>query len=435
MNRKNLVPLLATLIMLGPGSVYGFSLFSAPFEAAFGWKSSQVTWVFALAIFFLGIGAVIGGALTDRFGSRFVAWAGTLLWAIGNIVTGHFAPQGLVWLMAGYGVIGGIGVGMVYVACVSFVIRWYPNRRGFAAGFATLGFGLGAVVYNVTIRSLRDYNQIAASASNFREQQAAAFAAHAPFYAHVYALPIPQVESLMLIFTQSGIAFAAIGTLCLFLVPPRAGEVADEALPELSPAAVLATPQFYVLWVMLFLNVVAGIIVLGNGVAIMQELTGLPGATVAIWFGVLSLFNAMGRVLFGTLSDRYGRRVPFALVFLLQAVAFFTLAAAHEIRAVGLILGIVLLCYGGGFAIMAAAVSDYFGLRSFSSNFGMLLTSWGCAGLVGTWFSSAVKDLTGSYSSALQPAALMLIIAVIFPLILEAPSEAEAHPAEAVPAG
>lgn len=434
MNRKNLVPLLATLIMLGPGSVYGFSLFSAPLEAAFGWKSSQVTWAFALAIFFLGIGAVIGGALTDRFNSRYVAWAGTLLWAAGNIITGTYAQQGLMWLMLGYGVVGGIGVGMVYVACVSFVIRWYPNRRGFAAGFATLGFGLGAVVYNIAIRSLRDYNQIAQSASNFREQQAAAFAAHAPFYAHAYALPLAQVETLKVIFIQSGIAFAVIGTLfSFFLIAPKAGEVSVEDLPEIAPAEMLAQPQFYVLWVMLFLNVVAGIIVLGNGVSIMQELTGLPGAQIAIWFGVLSLFNAMGRVFFGTLSDRYGRRLPFAVVFVLQAIAFFTLAAAHDIRSVGVILGVVLLCYGGGFAIAAAAASDYFGLRWFSSNFGMLLTSWGCAGLVGTWFSSAVKDLTGSYSAALQPAALMLIIAVIFPLILEPPRASESQPREAVP--
>jgi MFS family permease len=426
--------MIATLVMLGPGAVYAFSLFSAPLVAAFGWKNAQVTWVFALAIFFLGIGAVAGGFLTDRFGSRAVAWAGILLWGAGNIITGQFAPQGIIWLMLGYGIIGGFGVGMVYVACVSFVIRWYPNRRGFGAGFAILGFGLGAVVYNVAIRSLRDYNDIAASASNFQAQQSLAAAAHAPFYAHVYALPIAQVQNLMQIFIQSGIAFAALGSFfAFFLIPPKTDEAIAQPPPDYTPAEMLATPQFYILWVMLFLNVVAGIIVIGNGVAIMQEITSLPGSVIALWFGVLSLFNGMGRVLWGTLSDRYGRRVPFALVFIFQAISFFALASVHEVRAVGLILGVVLLCYGGGFAIMAAAVSDYFGLRSFGSNFGILLTAWSCAGLVGNWFSSSVKELAGNYSSALQPAALMLIIAVIFPLILEPPGSPEPASAEPLP--
>jgi MFS family permease len=236
------------------------------------------------------------------------------------------------------------------------------------------------------------------------------------------------VLAIMNVFLFSGIAFAALAGICAALLknpptglPDSAGAASPEAVACTTPE-MLRTPQFYLLWLMLFLNVTAGILVISNAVPIMQELTSLTPAMVAATYGVVALFNALGRFFWGAVSDRIGCTRTFGLIFGIQVVVFGTLGGLHSLFAVAAAYAIVLLCFGGGFGTMPSLVANYFGARHIGTNYGAILTAWGVAGVAGPLLAAHVKDATGSYAGALFPVACMLLAAVLLPLILRKPT-------------
>jgi len=428
MSHRWWIALAGIMVMLGPGAVYSYSLFTQPLQASFGWTTTQATWAFALANFFLGLGAVVGGILAYRVGTRSIALVGVALWGLGNVLAGYgTAAFGAQWLWWTYGVIGGLGCGMAYIACVTSVIKWFPEKRGFGGGLIIMGFGLGAPIYSLIVRSLPGFAALAKSAAAFVSARSLAESAQTTFNAAQYALKPDVVASLMNLFTYSGIAFVALGGVFAFALrePPRGftahGFPSNDDELSYTTTEMLGTPQFYLLWVMLFLNVTAGIIVISNATGIMQELTGVAAPVVIATYAYLAFFNGFGRLFWGWLSDRIGRRLAYTLIFGIQVISFFFLGELHTLAAVAVVYAIVLLCYGGGFGVMPAFNADFFGTKHFGANYGLTITAWGCAGLVGPAFVSTVKDLTGSYAGALLPVAIMLLVAIIFPLISDRP--------------
>jgi len=407
------------LVMVGPGALYSFSLFSQPLIASFHWSLVNTTTAFALANFFLGVGAFVGGRWQDRVGPRLVAITGCLLWGIGNMLTGLTASMGYGAVWVCYGVIGGLGCGMAYIAALCAVIKWFPERRGFGGGLIIGGFGLGAFFYNLMLKGLTPYPRIAKEAAAYVAARAAATANHAGFDQARFTLPSHDITSLLSLFVISGAIFLIFGGLIAVLLqnPPADIVASGERGPQFNTRQMLASPQFYILWAMLFLNVTAGIIIISNAVPIMTELTGASAAVVAGLYASLSLFNGFGRVFWGWLSDRIGRRYAFAGIFGIQVLVFFVMGSITSLPLLCVAFAIVLLCYGGGFGTMPAYNADYFGMRHYGSNYGLNLTAWGCAGLAGPWFAATVQHITGSYAGALQPAAIMLSVAIIFPLI------------------
>jgi MFS family permease len=186
------------------------------------------------------------------------------------------------------------------------------------------------------------------------------------------------------------------------------------------------TPQFYSLWLMLFLNVTAGILVISNAVPIIAELTKAAPTTAAALYGILAVFNGLGRFFWGAVSDRIGRNWAYVLIYGIQAVIFFVLANTHTLTAVGALFAIVLLCYGGGFGTMPSFTADYFGTRYMGLIYGWILLAWGVAGVVGPIFAAWVKDRTGSFSGALPVVAIMLLAAAVLPMITRRPRPASA---------
>jgi nitrate/nitrite transporter NarK len=261
----------------------------------------------------------------------------------------------------------------------------------------------------------------------------------------------------MTTFVVSGIVFAIVGGLCALFVrnPPTAVPVepAKENGPNLTPPApdaprsgpdaggrVLAyadaktlasrdfTPmeaartfQFYALWLMLFLNVTAGILFISNAVPIIRELTGVTPAKAASIYGFLALFNGLGRFFWGAVSDRIGRNWSYVLIYGTQVAIFATVGHFHSIAAVSILFAIVLMDYGGGFGTMPSMTADYFGTRFMGLIYGWILLAWGVGGVVGPIFVARVKDNTSSYSGALPVIAVILLAAIVLPAITRRP--------------
>jgi MFS transporter, OFA family, oxalate/formate antiporter len=426
--RRWVVGIAGMVVMMSLGTIYSWSLFTQPLIASFGWSNTETTWAFALAIFFLGLGALAGGRAQDRVGPRRVAFTGVALWGIGNILAGIGTPYlGASWMYASYGVIGGFGVGMGYIAPVTVITKWFPDRRGLGTGMVVMGFGLGTVLYNFIVKSIPSFSGAAAAAADYAAARAQA--GHPGFDSIPNLLPLSHMQAVMDVFMLSGVVFLAIGCSCAYFLdnPPRAfvAPAPIHSTPadarSFTTQQMLRTPQFYALWLILFLNVTAGILVISNAVPIMQEMTGLTPKVVAAVYGGIALFNALGRFFWGTVSDRIGRNGAYALIFVIQACVFFAMDGIHGLLPVALAYAVILFCYGGGFGIMPSFNADYFGTRHMGANYGALLTAWSMAGMVGPLLAAQVKDLTGSFSGALPIIAVMLLIATTLPLITRKP--------------
>ncbi len=434
MRNRWLIAVAGTISMMCLGTVYSWSIFTQPLIASFGWSNTTTTWAFAFAILFLGIGCVVGGRWQDRVGPRRVAVIGVILWGVGNVLAGlgtrSFGPW---WIYLTYGVIGGLGNGIGYVTPVATVTKWFPDKRGVGTGMVVMGFGLGAFFYNNIVKLVPPFADAARQAGAFLAAQAAAQSSHVPFDAARFAMRPEQVGALMNVFLVSGLVFLVLGGIAAsFLVnPPEgySGARASVAAPQRSytPSEMVRTPQFYALWLMLFLNVTAGILFISNAVPIMRELTGIaPSAALAI-YGAIAVFNGLGRFFWGSLSDRIGRNAAYVFIYGLQVVIFLAVAHLHSVAGVTALFAVVLLCYGGGFGTMPSFTADYFGTKYMGFNYGWILLAWGVAGIVGPIFVAYVKDHTGSFSGALAYVAVMLLFATILPIVTRPPGEHTGH--------
>ncbi len=303
-----------------------------------------------------------------------------------------------------------------------------------------MGFGLGAFFYGFILKAIPGFVAASKHAGAFADARAAAIKAGTPFDPTQFALTPADVSAIMTIFIASGIVYAIVGGLAASLLrnPPAGYTVAGATAAarasdahSFTPTEVLRTPQLYLLWLMLFVNVVAGILIVSNAVPIIRELISkgvtdpdavkaLTGTAISA-YAFVAVFNGLGRFFWGAVSDRLGRNNAYALIYGSQVIVFFLLPGLHSIPAVLIAFAIILACYGGGFAVMPSFNADYFGTKFLGQNYGYILTAWGLGGLVGPYIAGAVKDATGSFSGALMPMAIMLLIAIVLPFITKKP--------------
>ncbi|HYG69867.1 MAG TPA: OFA family MFS transporter [Anaeromyxobacteraceae bacterium] len=421
MNRW-LIALAGTVLMVCLGTVYSWSTFTQPLIGAFGWSNTTTTAAFALAILFLGFGAIAGGRWQDRAGPRKVAITGAALWGLGNVLAGLGTQRfGAPWLYATYGVIGGFGLGLGYLTPVAAVTKWFPDKRGFASGMVVMGFGLGAFFYNNVL------NAIPAFANASREAARAV--------AGQGNMSSGAVDALTDVFLWSGIVLGVVGALCAAALRNPSAQTAAAAKPaptaaarDYAPREAMRTPQFWALWAMLFLNVTAGILFISNAVPIMRELTRASPAAAAGVYGVIAVFNGLGRFFWGAVSDRIGRNAAYLLIYGIQVVIFFVVGGLSSLAAVATLFAVVLACYGGGFGTMPSFVADYFGTKHYGTNYGWILLAWGVGGVVGPIFVGVVRDATGAFTGALPVIAIMLLLAMILPVVTRKPGVAHEGP-------
>jgi OFA family oxalate/formate antiporter-like MFS transporter len=384
------------VLQLCLGTVYAWSFFQSKIVLAFGWSNSVTALAFSIAIFMLGLAAAAGGVLLPKVGPRRLALAGATLYGVGNAVSAAgLASNSVVLFLVGYGVVGGAGLGLGYVTPVATAAKWFPDKRGLVTGMVVMGFGLGALLMSKVL------------ASAFLGAFMPADLASADVAA-AYRSALPRV------FLAAGIVLGVVGACAAMLlreplagyappgyVPPAHERGVGGELPSRTGVACVLSGRFALMWIVLFCNVAAGIMFIAFQAPLVEELLAAarPGMSVAalaaagaMLVGASALFNGLGRLFWGGLSDRLGRANVFRLILATQIVAFAILLHVRDPWVFGALVCYVLLCYGGGFGTAPALVADTFGAKMMPVVYGVLLTAWSAAGLVGPQLVAYFKD-------------------------------------------
>jgi len=378
-----LVPPSALAIHLAIGQVYAFSVFKNPLLAYdHSWDLKAVGYIFSIAIAFLGISAALFGAWLEKAGPRRAMFYAAICFSSGFFLAAlGTSLHSLALIYLGYGVVGGMGLGLGYISPVSTLIKWFPDRPGLATGLAIMGFGGGAMIGGPLAIQLM---------------------------AHFKAAGQPSIPFTFMTMGAAYFVFMMFGVF-MIRVPregwkPEGWSGANKASALISThnvavSAAWKTAQFALLWIILFCNVTAGIGILEQASPMIQDFfKGHIDAVAAGGFvGLLSIFNMGGRFFWASMSDFFGRKVTYFIFFTLGPILFFVLPLTRgdHLNSVPLFVGISLLIlsmYGGGFATIPAYLKDLFGGYNVSAIHGRLLTAWSTAGIVGPLIVNGILD-------------------------------------------
>ena len=419
-----LVPPAALAIHLSIGQVYAFSVFKLPLTQVLGvtapeprdWTQSQLFWIFSIAIAVLGLSAAVFGRWVEESGPRKAMLLSALCFGSGFFISALGVHLHQLWLLyLGYGVVGGVGLGTGYISPVSTLIKWFPDRPGMATGLAIMGFGGGAMIGAPLANRLM---------------------AH---YANAHSVGVTAtfltMGALYLVFMMFGVFTVRI---------PRPGwKPAGWTQPARTSAMITThdvdvanaqhTPQFRLLWLVLCLNVTAGIGLLEQASPMIQEMfRGRVDKIAAGGFvGLLSLFNMGGRFFWSSASDYIGRRGTYMVFFLLGAVLYVavTFTGRSHLDSVALFVAtsaVIISMYGGGFATIPAYLRDMFGTMHVSAIHGRVLTAWSVAGVLGPLLVNYLREYqirhgvapANAYSTVLYIMAGLLLVGFVCDLLV-----------------
>ncbi|WP_226035899.1 L-lactate MFS transporter [Aquibacillus saliphilus] len=379
-------------IHISIGSVYAWSNFTTPLIEEFGWSSREVQFTFSVAILFLGLSAAFLGHFVEKYGPRKAGLLAAAFFGIGIFGSGFAVAIGsLPLLYIFYGVLGGIGLGVGYIAPVSTLVKWFPDRRGLATGLAIMGFGFAAAISSPIMDALINSVGIANT-----------------FYIlGISYFVVMTVSSLYL--EKPPVDWAPEG----FKEKVASGKTKiKEDLAQLTANESIKTKRFYFLWLMLFINVTCGIAVISAMKPLAVESIGISTTEAAALVGALGIANGLGRLIWATVSDYIGRVTTYMLFFIIQIPIFFILPSVTSQIIFSVLVVLIYACYGGGFSTIPAFIGDVFGTKQLGAIHGYILTAWAAAGLVGPMFAAWIKDTTGGYQASLTFFACLFILAL-----------------------
>jgi OFA family oxalate/formate antiporter-like MFS transporter len=393
----------AVVMQVCLGAVYAWSVFVKPLVNAQHWTLTQVSLAFTINVFFIGVGTVIGGLWMDNAGPRKVATVAGIIYGAGYILASVAASQhSLTMLYLSYGVLAGTGGGMAYICPVTTVAKWFPDKRGVMTGLAVAGYGAGALLMG----------PVAAR--------------------RIVSSGIP---ATFLVFGIGYLIFVVLSAQ-LFANPPAdwkpegwvpTGKVAQAATKEsYTVKEATRTWQFFLLWGMLFLNVLAGIMIISQASPLAQQQIHLTAVAAGVMVGLLGIFNAAGRFFWAWLSDLIGRSRVYLLLYVIQAVVFVSLPRISTQTVFFMALAAIYLCYGGGFGTMPSFTADYFGSKYMGGIYGWILLAWGVGGVVSPLMIARLRQVTGQYTTAIYIIAAVMAVSTILPLIARAPAKGAA---------
>ena len=393
-SKRWLIAIAAIVMQLCLGTVYAWSVFKKPFMTAHGWGETETQVTFMICIGMIGIAAAFGGTLVDKKGPKFVATIGGILFGIGTLLAGLADQIGSIWLLyLGFGFIAGLGNGFGYITPIATLIRWFPDKRGLVTGLAVMGFGGGA------------------------------------FFMGKIAPPMVISMGVAQTFYIWGVIFLVLVTASaqLFKNPPK-GWLPEGFTPKATGVSAaqsftfdeaVKTPQWWMLWTMLFLNVSAGLGLISQLSPMAQDVIKktdplIAGAALALAGGSIlayaSIFNGLGRLLWAWTSDAIGRKNVFIIMFITQAVLYVLLPQIDNKLIFTVVACYLLACYGGGFATMPAFAADSFGPGYIGKVYGIMLTAWGAAGIVGPLVFAQIKGIAVYVAAGLLVAGFLIAL-------------------------
>ncbi|QOV34307.1 OFA family MFS transporter [Streptomyces ferrugineus] len=394
-----LVPPAALSVHLSIGQAYAWSVFKPPLESALGLSGTQSALPFQLGIVMLGLSAAFGGTLVERNGPRWAMTVALICFSSGFLLSALGAATEQYWLIVfGYGFVGGIGLGIGYISPVSTLIKWFPDRPGMATGIAIMGFGGGALI-----------------ASPWSAQMLESFGSDS--------------SGIAMAFLVHGLSYAVFMLLGVLLVrvPRTEKPVGDgpSALdgPQVSARNAVRTPQFWCLWVVLCMNVTAGIGILEKAAPMITDFfantsTTVSASAAAGFVALLSAANMAGRIAWSSTSDLIGRKNIYRVYLGVGALMYGLIALAGDSSKPLFILCalVILSFYGGGFATIPAYLKDLFGTYQVGAIHGRLLTAWSTAGVLGplivNWIADRQEE-AGKDGSSLYTLSLFIMIGLL----------------------
>lgn len=402
MRNRWFIALAAIGLHISIGSVYAWSVLTRPIMADMGFTLSQTTWTFSLAILMLGLSAGFLGSFAEKIGPKKSGLLAILFWVTGLLGTAYaLSIHNLTLLYLFYGIIGGIGLGIGYITPVSTLVKYFPNRPGFATGLAIMGFGFASLIAGPLMQYL-----------------------------------VAQV-GLVDTFIILGVIYLVImGASSLYLKAPQPKHptrtTKDKSAMYVHTHGILAndamkTWQFGALWWVFFINITCGIGLLSLASPMAQEAIGMTPTAAASLVGIIGIFNGGGRIAWSTISDYLGRAQTYILFFIIEIVAFYLLAQTNSALTFQILILLIITCYGGGFSCMPAYLADLYGIRQLSTIHGRILTAWGLAGIAGPMLVSYFHEAGYGYTTALECFAALFVLNTIIAIVLKLYGKRELH--------
>jgi OFA family oxalate/formate antiporter-like MFS transporter len=379
--------LLASMIInMCIGSAYAWSVFQNPLIARFGWSTADTSLAFTLSLSLVPFAMIGAGRLQDKYGPKFVTFFGGLVFGIGIFLTSRITS--LTGLYLTYGLLGGLGIGMVYACMVGNTMKWFPDKRGLAGGLIAMGFGLGAIVF-------------------------------APL-----GVTLIERYDVLTTFAIFGVLFSSIIMIAsLFLsapsVLPNSNLSTTHQVSGLNSKEMMTKFRFYILWILYSIGCIGGLMIIGHASPIVQQKVGLSSQEAAFIVSFLGLSNSFGRVFWGSLSDRFGRMLTLTTTYVVSALCLLALSLTSSLVVVVIAIGGIALCFGGYLGIMPSVCADTFGAKHIGINYGILFTAYGFAAFVGPRLASWIRDVNlGSYDFAFTLVMLMNLVGIVIAGVL-----------------
>ena len=394
MKNRWLIALSAVGIHICIGSVYAWSVLTKPIMEQMGFSLQETTWTFSLAILFLGLSAGFMGTFVEKYGPRISGFTSTAFFGIGMFGTAlALYLHSLPLLYICYGVIGGIGLGIGYITPVSTLVKYFPEKRGFATGLAIMGFGFASLIAGPLMQMLT-----------------VSFGLVTNFLI---------LGCVYVIIMSASSAYLAPPMQTVNILNTAKSAAAKPAVRQYTVGEAMKDWKFYALWWVFFTNITCGIGLLAVASPMAQEVVNMSPLAAASMVGVIGMINGFGRIAWSTVSDYLGRRNTYVLFFFIEIFAFYALANTTDAFFFQLLVLIIVSCYGGGFSCMPAYLSDLFGTKQLSAIHGRILTAWGMAGIAGPLLLSFIRETTQSYALCLYVFAGMFIVSLIIAIILK----------------
>lgn len=379
------------------GALYTWSVFQKPIEAMFGWSASEVSLAFTINLAFIPILMIISGGFLSKYGPTKMAITGASVLSLGLLLAAN--TRSLWMLYLGYGVLGGAGIGIAYGVPIATCVKWFPDKRGMISGLAVMGFGMGSVAF-------------------------------APIATALVSLIGPlRTFFFQAIYTIVGVSIgaqlmkAAPECYCPpgYIAPiTKVGQTGPSRY-DFTPKEMLKTKQYWVILIMYAFANIAGLMIIGHASPIGQQVAKLTPIQAASIVSIMSIFNSLGRLFWGAFSDKIGRLKVVIIMYLISAIAMFSLNSLNNYWIYALGVSVVAFCFGGAMGTFPSITADFYGPKYMSVNYGLVFLAYSIGAIVGPRLAAVVVQSTGSYNMAFIISGIFCAIGSFVALVLKAP--------------